>query len=150
MNCLESLKKHYSADFLESATHLPKDDGSILDAVLAFNRGETRAFTTEENGLLAALWEMGEYYDSGFSLDMNEIPLRQETVEVCERLDLDPFSLPSEGCVILVTDHPAGLREHLLKAGIPAAIVGSLCEARARILRNKEKVRYLDKPVRKE
>lgn len=143
----QQLKELYSADFVESAMHFPFSNEQILSAVSGLCRGDTRTFTTEKQGLLGALWEMSEYYSGGFSIDMFEIPLRQETVEICNFLDLDPFALPSKGCVVIVTDAPLHVREHLKKAGIPAAIAGTLQESRARILRIGEKVRYLDRPV---
>ena len=144
----QKLKTIYSAEFIESAACLPVMDDLILSAIPDIVRGETGIFTTERRGLLGALWEMGEFYNSGFSIDMMKIPLRQETVEICEFLELDPYSLPSRGCVLLITTDPVRLKDTLAQAGIQAVIAGALTDSNARVLRIGEKVRYLDKPVR--
>ena len=33
-------------------------------------------------------------------VDLRRIPIRQETIEVCERLDVDPYKLEAKGSVL--------------------------------------------------
>ena len=37
-----------------------------------------------EGGIFGALWEMAEASGVGLEIDLKKIPIRQETVEVCE------------------------------------------------------------------
>lgn len=60
-------------------------------------------YFTEEGGILSGLWKMAEASGVGLDVDLRRIPIRQETIEVCERLDVDPYKLESEGTVLLGT-----------------------------------------------
>ena len=40
-----------------------------------------------EGGIFAALWNMAEACNAGFTVDMKKLPILQETIEVCEALD---------------------------------------------------------------
>ena len=41
----------------------------------------------------------------GFEVDLYRIPVRQETIEVCERYELNPYRLLSSGCVLAAADN---------------------------------------------
>lgn len=99
-----------------------------------------------EGGVFGALWEMGSGSGVGLDIDLKKIPIRQETVEVCETLGLNPYILMSSGSMMIAADDGYGLAEKLKQAGIPASVVGKATEGNDRILRNGEDTRYLDKP----
>ena len=82
----------------------------------------------------------------GLDIDLKSIPIRQETVEVCEALGLNPYILMSSGSMLISTRDGHGLVRELSKAGIHAAVVGKATQGNDRILRNGEDTRYLDKP----
>ena len=77
---------------------------------------------------------------------MKKIPLRQETVEVCELCNINPYELLSGGSLLMIADNGAGLVERLREEGIPAAIIGEVTEGNARIIINEDEVRYMDRP----
>lgn len=54
-----------------------------------------------EGGVFAALWEMAEGAGVGLTIDMKKLPLRQETVEVCEFCNVNPYELRSGGSLII-------------------------------------------------
>ena len=43
-------------------------------------------------GFLSALWKMAEASEVGLEADFRKVPIRQETIEVCEIFDLNPYS----------------------------------------------------------
>ena len=96
-------------------------------------------------GVSAALWILGEKLQSGLRVDLRAIPIRQETVEICEALDLDPYDLPGDGAwLIAVKDAEDALllcRSH----GIPAAKIGETTADDARILACGDIMRYLER-----
>lgn len=59
-----------------------------------------------EKGCLAALWQLGEQEDCGFSVEGERIPLPQQVVELCEALGLDPLRIPGRGYVALRAEAP--------------------------------------------
>ena len=54
-----------------------------------------------EGGIFAALWNMAEACNAGFTVDMKKLPILQETIEVCEALELNPYEIASGGCAVL-------------------------------------------------
>ncbi len=48
-----------------------------------------------EGGILTAIWNLTGAYETGVEFYLRQIPMRQETVEVCERLELNPYRLYS-------------------------------------------------------
>ena len=97
-----------------------------------------------EGGIFAALWELGEFYSCGMQLELREILLRQETIEVCELLDINPYLMFSGGCVLTVTKKPAKLLVEYRENGIPAALLGVLTPGGDRVLTNGEEQRFLE------
>ena len=103
-------------------------------------------FDMDKKGFLATLWNMAEDIGSGLLINVKKIPIRQETVEICEFFDLDPYTLPSKGSLMLVSENALQLTKELEDLGIAARIIGFLTKGKARILKNGERIRYLDKP----
>ena len=93
-----------------------------------------------------AVW-MAEASGVGLEIDLKKIPIRQETVEICNHLDLNPYELISGGSLLIAADDGYALAESLEKAGIPAAVVGRATAGNDRIVLNGEEKRFLG-PVR--
>ena len=103
------------------------------------------AVSIEAGGLWAALWKLGEAAKTGLNVDAAAIPIRQETVEICEELELDPYGLPSIGAVFLC-EPQAVLEETEATDGQPAFIViGKTTKAAARTVRIGDRIRYLNR-----
>ena len=100
-----------------------------------------------EGGIFGAFWKMGESSGVGLEIDLKKIPIRQETVEICNHLDLNPYELISGGSLLIAADDGYALAERLEKAGIPAAVVGRATAGNDRIVLNGEEKRFLG-PVR--
>lgn len=99
-----------------------------------------------EGGIFGALWELAESAGIGLDIDLKKIPIRQETVEICEVFGLNPYELISSGSLLVAAPDGTRLIRALEDAGIPAAIIGKATEGNDRILRNGEEKRYLEPP----
>ena len=99
-----------------------------------------------DGGILNALWYMNEELSSGMEIDLRKIPIRQETVEILESFNINPYYAKSDGCWLIVTGDPVAVMEACEKAGLPCAVIGQITRGPARIIRNGESVRYLDRP----
>ncbi len=97
-------------------------------------------------GIFAALWEMAERGGCGLEADLKAIPIRQETIEVCEFLGVNPYLLTSSGSALIACDDAEALLQKLSERGINAAVIGHLKEGNERILRNDDEMRFLDMP----
>lgn len=86
--------------------------------------GATEWEEAGEGGIHTALWNLSGAYMTGFEINLHRILVKQATIEVCERYDLNPYDLYSKNCLILVTDNGGRLAAELEKRGIPAAWIG--------------------------
>lgn len=82
----------------------------------------------------------------GLEIDLRAIPIRQETVEICEFFGVNPYQIMSSGSMLIAAEDGQAVVRALKDAGIPGTVVGRTTASNARILRNKEEIRYLDKP----
>ena len=78
---------------------------------------------------------------------MKKLPIRQETVEVCEFCDVNPYELLSGGCLVMTAEDGNSLVLALQEQGIPAVVVGKLTDSNARLIFYGEEKRFLDKPA---
>ena len=99
-----------------------------------------------EGGILAALWDYFEAFGLGFELELRRIPVLQETVEVCEALEINPYRLWSGGCALMTADDGAGLLYEMEKRDIPAVLLGRTTREAGRRLHNGEIHTWLDRP----
>lgn len=100
----------------------------------------------EEGGVFAALWNMAEQYQVGLTVYLKKIPVRQETIEICEVLDLNPYELLSGGCVLLAADNGNDVICKLEGKGIPVVFIGKVTDSNDRIILNGENCRYINRP----
>ncbi len=142
----ESLLTRYPAWLVERAQGFWKEQSVLPEAQVALGRHVCDMHDASEGGILAALWELAERAGTGLTVDMRKIPIRQETVEVCEYLGVNPYELLSGGCLLMTTKDGEGLTEALEEAGIPAAVIGKVTAGKDRLILNGDEVRYLDRP----
>ena len=97
-----------------------------------------------EGGIFGALWEMGAASGVGIVAALDKIPIRQETIELCEVFDINPYLLISSGCMLIGCENGNLLVERLQDAGIPAAVIGRATEGNDRVIRSGEETRFLE------
>lgn len=142
----EELLAKFSAPFVEKAKALDVYISVQSEAAVAVRSGVSAMHDVTEGGIFGALWEMAEASGVGLEIDMKKIPIRQETVEVCEFFGLNPYQLISSGCMLMAALDGNTLVSELAKAGIPAAIIGKATEGNDRVLLNEEERRFLEPP----
>ena len=146
----EQLRERYPACLVEEAEGFYRYLSIIPEAAAAVKSGVRVMHDASEGGILASLWELAESSGVGLTIDLRKIPIRQETVEVCEFCEVNPYMLASSGCLVLVTDHGEGLVGQLSRERIPAAVIGQITDSHDRLIYNAEEKRYLDKPAQDE
>lgn len=140
------LSTKYSISFIGGAKKLMDYISVIPEAKVARAVGVTSMHDVTEGGIFGALWEIGAASKVGMEVDIKKILLKQETVEICEFYDLNPYMLISSGCMLITTDKANQLVECLKEAGITAAVIGRITEGNDRIIINEEERRYLEPP----
>ena len=78
---------------------------------------------------------------------MPQIALKQETVEICEFYRLNPYLMTSAGSYLILTSEAESVIRELEEAGVCAVRLGVARDGNAKVIRNGEEVRYLDRPA---
>ena len=146
----EELLTRYPAYLVEEAAAFDRYYSILPEAATAVKSGGCTMHDVSEGGVFAALWEMAEGAGVGLTIDMKKLPLRQETVEVCEFCNVNPYELRSGGSLIIASPEGTAVVEALAAEGIPAVIVGRFTDSNERLILNEDEVRYMDRPQRDE
>ncbi len=147
----EFLRQFFSEGFLWDAWRGPSLYGvseSMADSQTVIETDVLYSLGT--GGILAGLWKVAEASEMGLFADLRKIPVRQETIEICERFDLNPYKLLSEGSILVGTVRGEELVQYYSEQGIPAAVIGKAVKGNDRILRSGENIRYLERPSQDE
>lgn len=142
----QELSARYTKPFLEAAKGLDRYLSVLPEAATAVKSGVAAMHDVTEGGIFGALWEMAEASGVGLEIDLKKIPLKQETVEICEYFGISPYELISSGSMLMAAKDGNRLVMELQKEGIPAVIIGKATAGKDRILRNEDECRYLEPP----
>ena len=143
----EELKNRYPEDYIEKAKSFI-DILSVYDEmeILKDTEGIGYISSVSETGIFGRLWNMAEKSKTGFDIDLQLFPFRQETIEICNELDADPYILSSAGSLLIAAESVADIAGVLNRAGIPAAVIGKTTGNNDKLIRNRDEIRYLTKP----
>ena len=89
--------------------------------------------TVDEGGIFAALWRLSLITRCGLTVYLKRIPIRQEVIEICNCLELDPYRIG--GCKLEIPEDPKDAWQ-----------IGVLTDTNQKIIINGDDVRYLDRP----
>lgn len=142
----EALLTRYPVGMIDEADAFERFLSIVPDAAIAVRSGVCGMHDVSQGGIFGALWEMAEQAGVGLEIDLRELPLRQETVEICEFYDLNPYELLSGGALLMTAEDGTVLVSALEKEGIPAIIVGKTTAGNDRVLYNGEEKRFLEPP----
>ncbi|XME02053.1 AIR synthase family protein [Lachnospiraceae bacterium C1.1] len=142
----EELLGRFSSDFVDEAKNFDKYFSVVEDAMTAVAHGVDAMHDVTEGGIFGALWEMGESSSVGIEADLRAIPIKQETVEICNFYDINPYGLISSGSMLMAAKDGVGLVRELNKKGINAVIIGKATEGNDRVLINNGERRFLTPP----
>lgn len=142
----ETLRKRFSETFIEEAKRFDQFLSVVPEAAIAVESGVSAMHDVTEGGIYGALWELAEASGVGLEIDLKAIPIRQETVEICECFRLNPYQLISSGCMLMTSPDGRKLMADLQKAGIKAALIGRCVEGKAKRIINGEEEAFLERP----
>lgn len=140
------LKEHFPADFVDTAIGFDRYLSVVPEATVATQSSVAAMHDVTEGGLFGALWEMAEASGVGLEIDLKKIPIRQETVEICEYFDVNPYGLISSGMMLMASADGNALVLALQEAGIPATVIGKATEGNDRVIIRDEERRFLEPP----
>ena len=142
----EELCSRYPVRMVEEAVAFDRYLSIIPEAATAMKSGVCGMHDVSRGGIFGALWELAQQAGVGLEIDLKKIPVKQETIEICEFFGLNPYELLSGGSLIMTTDHGEALVAALERENIPAVVVGRTTGGNDRVLYNEDEKRYLDRP----
>ncbi|MBQ7248262.1 MAG: hypothetical protein IJS22_09265 [Lachnospiraceae bacterium] len=117
-NC-ELMRRRFSPSFLRSFERLGEGAAESFD------------------GVYQQLWRLGAEAGSGLSVMHAAIPVRQETIEICELTETDPYGIETSGRIYLAED------DAVITDGV---VIGHLTDGAARTVQMSYGLRYLTEP----
>lgn len=139
--------------FPETLLHRMRSLGGLLsvkkEAVICAEEGAHYLTDLSEGGFYAALWRLSKKAQRGLRVDLKSVPVLQETIEIANYFDIDPYRMRSAGSLLAVTDDAERLTARLAESGVYAVRIGELSpdpNDHDKILTNGEEIRYLDLP----
>ena len=150
------LRSRYPVSFLEEAKRqetllrqipeaAPAGKSDDCSTYFFSKEGITGMYLLSEGGVFAGLWNMGKQAGVGLKVYCKDIPIKQETVEICNFFDINPYQMFSEGSCLLLAENGCRLKKRLLEQGIFSEVIGFTTENNDRVVINGEEQRYLQK-----
>ena len=140
------LAARYPLSLIREAQHFDKFLSVLKESEIAVKSGVSAMHDVNEGGIFGALWELASSAKVGLEVDLKKIPIRQETVEICNFYEINPYELISSGSMLMATDNGHDLVRELAKEGIEAAVIGKTTAGNDKVVVNDGEVRYLEPP----
>ncbi|MDD6352250.1 MAG: hypothetical protein PUG16_07650 [Lachnospiraceae bacterium] len=147
------LAENFPAAFLNRAEQVLsiEETDRLAEAVRGFLKETAGLVYISEGGpggIEADLWRAGEALKSGLSADLQQIPIRQETVEIAEFLNENPYQLDSKGSWLILAENGRHVANYFKARGFRAATVGELKKEKGRVFHfdHGRETRFLEKP----
>ena len=142
----KKLEERLPSYIVENGILLEKEISVLPESRVAMEVGSSGMHDVSRGGIFSALWELAEKGNIGIEVDLKKIPIRQETIEICEVLGVNPYELYGAGSLLIVSGKGNQLLHELEKQQIPAAVIGKITEENGKVILNGEEVRFVDRP----
>ena len=119
---------------------------SAASAASSVAAGAGQMVSLSGGGVFAGLWELSKRTGCGMTIDLPLVPILQETIEITNYLEINPYLMRSAGCLLIAAPDGKSMAEALQAADIPAVCIGTLQDSNDKIIRNGEELRSLDRP----
>jgi len=138
------LLTRYPMNLVRSARGFKKYLPIIPEAATALKSGVCTMTDVRNGGIFGALFQLAKSAGVGLNVDLKAIPVKQETIEICEFFDVNPYELLSGGCLLMVAQDGEKLVEELQKENIPATVIGRITSGNDKVVVNGEETRFLE------
>ncbi|MCR2031970.1 AIR synthase family protein [Anaerofustis stercorihominis] len=146
----EEIKKILSDDELKRTKELINHTNVIKEGLIAKDHEVSLLHDATEGGVLGGVWEMATNSGLGAVINIDEIPILNETKKITEHFDIDPYKLISSGVMLFITPKDKELIEALKRENIPANTIGYLTEEKEIYTIKNNKKELLEPPKQDE
>lgn len=135
------LLEHYNLDFIKAAIEAYENADEVCDLIRLLD--ECPYLEVNEGGIFKALWDISCKYLIGFDVDIFDIPVRQDTIEISNFFDINPYEMLSEKCLIALVRGGRSIVNALRDTSIPCAVIGEVTAGRDKLIRHQEGALHL-------
>lgn len=144
------LKEKFQISYLKKAFEMEDCLDVRKESAIANNLGIRVMHDLSRGGIYLGLWQLAVKTQKGVEVMMDNIDIRQETIEICEPYGINPYKLMSNGAMLMVTDDGEALAGELRKQGTDALVIGRLTNNNDKVILKNEDRRYIEPPKRDE
>ena len=138
------LETRFSKAFIDKSAAYIDHISTAMEAASAIGAGVAAIHDASQGGIFGALWDMAEASGIGLDIDLKKLPIRQDTIEISEFFDINPYKLLSGGSLIIIAADGTRVVRELEKTGKNAVIVGATTDSNDRVLISGEERRFLE------
>lgn len=138
------LETRFSKAFIDKSAAYIEHISAAREAASAIGAGVAAIHDASQGGIFGALWDMAEASGIGLDIDLKKLPIRQDTIEISEFFDINPYKLLSGGSLIIIAADGTHVVRELEKTGQNAVIVGTTTDSNDRVLISSEERRFLE------
>ena len=148
----KQLKKTIEASLLEKAKKFFNQISVVKEAITTIKTGGVNAMhDPTEGGIFGGIHEMAEASNLGAKIFEEAIPVKPETIKICEFFKIDPLQLISSGALLISAkpEFAEKIVKRLQQERIHASVIGEFSEnPRMRVvIKRNGKVQTLPKPL---
>lgn len=140
----ENLHERYTYSFIDKMITRESEFFIGTECNILKECGICHMHDVAEGGVFGAVWELAERLHAGVELDLKKIPILQETVEISEYFDVNPYQLKGDGAVLFLTHESDIVIKKLKEQGIRATVIGKMTDSNDRVLLNEDEKRFLE------
>lgn len=138
------LQTKFPTHLIYDASNFDRFASIVPEAATAIKSGASAVYSLSEGGIFAGLWELAGVSGVGLDIVLRDIPIKQETIEICNFYDLNPYGLFSGGSLLITAPDGNGLVMELNKIGIDAVIIGKCTDSNDKVIINDEIRRFIE------
>lgn len=141
------LLSRYDAGFIKKAALLYDEADESFDLLKLLEDNSYRI--VGEGGIFRTLWDISTEYKIGFDVDIFDIPVRQETIELSNFFDINPYEMLSEKCVLAFVKGGRSIVNALKETEIACAVIGEVVPGNDKLIRHQDGALHL-RPAKKD
>lgn len=142
---MDQLTTRLPSYYVKEAAGLDQFVSIAREAQIAIEQDGTKLMhDVAGGGIFAAIWEICGAFSGGCKVDLNNIPVLQETIEVAEFFDINPYRLRGDGSLLILSSNGSNLVQKLREAEINATIIGHTCNNLDRLIIRDDETRFLE------
>lgn len=141
-NEAETLSKRFASSYLQGYLSKYSDSDYSISKVATMlkayndNNKENICYIHDvsHGGVFSALWQLGCFMDKGFEVNLSKLPIKQETIEISEYFDINPYLLEGTGAVFVVAKNGNDLIKSIDLPGDVKVVVGKVTDNKEKII----------------